>query len=56
MKYKEILEQIAKKEKISPAQVEKEMELALKAAGINCGVKKFLEITATAAQNRLYIV
>ncbi len=56
MKYKEILRTIAEKEGISTKQVEKEMLIALKIAGINISAKEFIETTASKLKNRLYIV
>lgn len=56
MNYKKILKNIAEKEKISVKEVEKEMLVALRAAGMTCSVKVFLENTVKDINSRLYIV
>ena len=56
MNYKKILRKIAEKEHISTKEVEREMAAALKAAGITCSVKSFLENTSKSIKKRLYIV
>ncbi len=43
MKYKEILKELSVKENTSPKNIEREMEFALKLAGLDCSVKKFLD-------------
>ena len=56
MNYKKILKNIAEKEKISVKVVEKEMLAALRAAGMTCSVKEFLENAVNDINSRLYIV
>ena len=56
MKYNEILKTIAAKENRKPREIEKEMKAALKAAGLECSVKEFIETTSLSIRNRLYIV
>ena len=56
MKYRQILEQIATKENTTPKQVEKEMKAALKAAGLDCHPKEFIEKASVTIAKRLYIV
>ncbi len=56
MNYKKILQKIAEKEHISTKESEHEMAAALKAAGITCSVKKFLENTSKGINQRRYIV
>ena len=56
MNYKKILQKIAEKEHVSAKEAEREMAAALKAAGISCSVKKFLEDASNGIKQRLYIV
>lgn len=46
MKYKDILKEIAKKENISPKEVEREMQFALQQANLDCTPKEFIEKTS----------
>ena len=46
MNYNQILKQIAVKENVSVKEVEKEMQAAIKAAGLDCSPKEFIETTA----------
>lgn len=46
MNYNRILKQIAAKENISVKEVEREMEIAIRAAGLDCSPKEFIEKTA----------
>lgn len=55
MKYRKILKQIAHENNISKKEVEKEMKLALRLAGMECSVKQFVEDTKYAIKG-LYIV
>ena len=56
MKYNKILKIIAAKENRKPSEIEKEMKEALKSAGLDCSVKKFIETTSSSIRDRLYIV
>lgn len=56
MKYKKILKQISDKEKVSVKEIEYEIQKAISAAGYNCSVKDFIEMTAAKVKQRLYIV
>ena len=47
MSYEDILKQIAIKENVSIEEVESEMKMAIKFAGLNCSVKDFIETTAS---------
>ena len=56
MKYKEILRQLAIQENVSEKEIEKEMQLAIKAAGLNTTPKEFIEKATKQVEKRLYIV
>lgn len=56
MKYKQILRQIAHKHGITATQAHNEMALALKIAGVNMSVGKFIEVSAEKVKKRRYIV
>ena len=51
MKYNEILKQISIKENVPVKQIEQEMKTALKAAGITCSVKEFIQRTSIAVKD-----
>ena len=55
MTYKEILKQVAIKENVSVREVEKEMQIAIKAAGFDCNPKDFIENIATLVKRKDYI-
>ena len=44
MKYEEILNYISIKENVSKEEIEKEMQIAIKSAGLDCSPKDFIEI------------
>ena len=52
MNYKRIIKQIAASEKTSAKKVEKEMELAIRKAGLSCSVEDFLKIALTKVKER----
>ncbi len=43
MNYKKILKELSAKEKPPAKKLEKEMQAAINAAGLNCTVKEFIE-------------
>ena len=53
MDYEKILKNIAEREGLSPRDVENQMALALKAAGISCSVKKFIKKVSNDVKSRL---
>lgn len=56
MNYKKVLRQLSKKENVPVKELEREMEKAIRAAGLTCSVKDFIMSTAATAKKRLYIV
>ncbi len=56
MNYKKGLRQLSKKENVPVKELEREMEKAIRAAGLTCSVKDFIMSTAATAKKRLYIV
>lgn len=56
MKYSDILNEIAEKEKISAKEVRAEIESVLKVANVDCSVEEFLSIVTADIIKRLYIV
>ncbi|MBR5273248.1 MAG: hypothetical protein IKU25_07670 [Clostridia bacterium] len=56
MRYNKILRQIAESENVSVEEVEREMKIAIAAAGLDCSVEEFIEKAASLAKIRLYIV
>ncbi len=46
MKYKEILKQLAIKENVTEKEIEKEMQLAINLAGLNCSVEEFIKTSS----------
>ena len=56
MKYSDILNEIAEKERISAKEVRAEIESVLKVANINCSVEEFLSIVTADIIKRRYIV
>ncbi len=52
MKYNKILKQLAAKENMSVKEIEKEMELAIVSAGLDCSVKEFIETAAKMLKER----
>lgn len=46
MKYKQILKELALKENVSEKEIEREMKIAIEAAGLKCSVKEFIETTS----------
>lgn len=52
MNYKKILREIAKKEGVSVQEVRREMNAALRTAGVNASAKHFIEKTAVALKNK----
>ncbi len=52
MKYKDILKEIATNRKISTKEVEKEMEAAIKCAGLDCSPKEFIENAVAVLKER----
>lgn len=55
MKYSKILKELATRENCSKAQIENEMKIALKFAGIDCSPKKFIEKVASVMTSKDYI-
>ena len=45
MKYKDILKQLACQEKTTITEIEKEMQVAIDCAGLDCSVKEFIELS-----------
>ena len=43
MKYKKILKELSIKENVPIKEIENEMKVAIKAAGLNCSIKKFMK-------------
>lgn len=56
MIYNEILKQIADRENVSVNDVEKEMDEAIRSAGIECSVEEFVDTMARMVMQRRYIV
>ncbi|MBQ4153742.1 MAG: hypothetical protein IJE01_00895 [Clostridia bacterium] len=56
MKYSDVLNEIAEKEKISAKEVREEIESVLKLTKIDCSVEEFLSIVTDEIAKRLYIV
>lgn len=56
MKYKKILKELSTKNNIPVKQLEKEMQNAIKVAGLECTVKEFIEKGTKLIKQRLYIV
>ena len=52
MNYNKILRQIADRENISVKEVENEMRIAIKMAGLDCSPKEFIETTARLVKER----
>lgn len=52
MKYNEILRVLAINEKTTQQEIENEMKIALKMAGLTCSPKEFIEQTATTLTNK----
>ena len=55
MNYKKLMKELSKKENIPVKQLEKEMQNAILAAGLNCSVKEFIKTGTNLAKKRLYI-
>ena len=56
MNYNDILKAIAKKYNTTPKQVETEMKLAIRSAGLNVSVQDFILKSTLQIKQRLYIV
>lgn len=56
MKYKKILKELARTEKVSEKEIELEMQEAIKLANLNCSVEDFIKTVSNAVLNRRYIV
>ncbi|MBP3390613.1 MAG: hypothetical protein J6L58_02870 [Clostridia bacterium] len=56
MKYKKLLKELSAKNNIPVKQLEKEMQNAINAAGLDCTVKEFIEKGTELIKQRLYIV
>ena len=56
MNYKKILKQLATKENVPEKEIEKEMELAISLAGLDCSARKFIDVATKTIEKRLYIV
>ncbi len=52
MNYKKILRQIAIKENTSVKEIEREMTAAIRAAGLTCSVKHFIENAAESVKQK----
>lgn len=52
MDYNEILRQLALKENVSVAEIEKEMKAAIESAKINCSVKEFIETVSALVKSK----
>ncbi len=56
MTYENILREISLKENVSVEEIEREMQTAINAAGLDCTAKEFIEITSFFVNERRYIV
>jgi hypothetical protein len=54
MSYENLLLEVARLHNTSPEEVESEMKIALKQAGLNISPRDFIAITSAKAKNTLY--
>ena len=52
MDYNSVVKEIAKRERVTVSEIEKEMEKAIELAGLKCSPKEFIEITAAMVKSR----
>ena len=54
MNYKKILKELSAKENLPVKKLEKEMQAAINAAGLNCTVKEFIETGTKLTKETIY--